>query len=52
MFVNVLDEDVSLMEIGAEMRSIKFSLICLQARKGCFLVISTDQPVTVRDTGE
>jgi len=51
MFVNVLDEDISLMEIGAEMRSIKFSLTCLQARKDHFLV-STDQPATVRDIGE
>ena len=52
MFVSVRDEDISLMEIDAEMRSIKFAPICLQARKGRFLVISTDQPVTVRDTGE
>ena len=51
MFVSVRDEDVSLMEIGAEMRSIKFSLTCLQARKGHFLV-STVQPATVRDIWE
>jgi hypothetical protein len=51
MFVSVLDEDVSLMEIGAEMRSIKFAPRCLQARKGHFL-LSTDQPAAVRDIGE
>jgi hypothetical protein len=40
-----------LMGIGAKMRSIKFAPICLQARRGHFLV-STNQPVTVRDIGE
>jgi len=51
MFVSVRDEDISLMEIDAEMRSIKFAPICLQARKDHFLV-STGQPATVRDIGE
>jgi hypothetical protein len=52
MFVSVLDEDVSLMEIGVGNEIDQIRADMPSARKGHFLVISTDQPVTVRDTGE